>query len=128
MMNRLLLTAIDDSCLIGYIDFIILDKEVNINELFIYKYFRGKKYGTYILYKLIEMVKTENKKIILEDCTKRYRKNNNIYKNLGFYYIHSKDAHMELNLENYNLETIIDIDIIDIENKVNISLFSFKFI
>jgi GNAT superfamily N-acetyltransferase len=126
-MQRLLLTDSTNSYLIGYTDFIILEdikKELNIKELFVYKHFRGKKYGTYILYKLIEMMIKKNvKKIILEDCSKNYGKNNNIYKNLGFY-CKKNDSEMELNLENYNLDIII-MDIIDMSNKVNISVFSF---
>ena len=75
------------------------------------------------------MIKIGVKKIILEDCSKRYGKNSNIYKNLGFYYCQINDSEMELNLENYNLDSDIkDIkDIKDIINKdkVNTSLFCF---
>ena len=121
-MQRLLLTDKNESCLIGYVDFIILNKKVNINQLFIYKFFRGKKYGTYILYKLIQMmIKTRNKKITLENCTK-----NNMYKNLGFYYIDNNDPYMELNLKNFkNIPIILLENIENIENKVKTLLFSF---
>jgi GNAT superfamily N-acetyltransferase len=72
----------------AYISGIIDNEILGITSLFVPGHMRGQGLGTYLIKKLIiNAYNDKNIKIIeLDDMSDNYRKNNNIYKKLGFYY------------------------------------------
>lgn len=98
----------DESLLFGYIDYDISEnnKTVFICDFLIYEACRGKGYGKYLLTcfynHIIEKYK-EIKKIILIDCTTRYRQKDNIYLKFGFKYVNKYEPDMKLKI-NYTKE------------------------
>ena len=72
-------------------------KEATLMYIDIYKKYRGKGLGTYLLWHMYDYIKDNHplvEYILWDDCSDNYRTKNNIYRNIGARYITIKGPEM----------------------------------